>query len=200
MTKFLETQQPTLRETLTLLRTRHLSANKRRDTTAIDVPSAAWLCECCERVQAMRVLELGSGFSTWALRSWQVHHPETEIWTIDDEHRWLETTRSEIAGYGWNLEHIMHLDELLATSCDHAFDVVFVDLDNMRTRLFYAPRIVAWTKPGGIIVFDDWHMPDYRAQMREYMAGRGIAIIEEDATRDPHGRYLAWGQKPGALT
>lgn len=178
---------------LTQLRAEHLALHNRRDTTAIDVPSAVWLCRTIEREQFTRILELGSGFSTWVLRDWQHDHPLVDVWTIDDEQPWLEKTRAEIERRRLPAEHFWTFNGFRALH-NVTFDLVFVDLDNMRTRLTHAEKFIQWTRPGGLLVFDDWHFSDYAAEMTSILAKHGLTVHEAWDTMDRHGRYLAWTQ------
>jgi len=178
-------------DTLRALRERHLSMPKRRDQTAIDVPSAEWLCRACETTEAMDVLELGSGFSSWALRTWQRAHPEVEIWTIDDEEHWLEKTRAELSLLGLRTDHVLPLTELITTVPVPTFDLVFVDLDSPPTRVAHVSWLMQWLRPGGLLVLDDWHMPYYREPMTEALSAHGFVITEHPETKDQWGRFLA---------
>ena len=187
---------------LTDLRAQHLGRNNRRAQTALDVPAAVWLWNACQREHAARVLELGSGFSSWALRHWQHHAAASsqtpEVWTIDDEAKWLETTRLELTELAFSTEHLGAFDDLLSADCDDYFDVVFVDLDNTATRVRHANSFVSWTRPGGMLVLDDWHMAHYREPMTRRLAALGVQVEAVPETTDEWGRYLAVGRKPDA--
>lgn len=183
------------------LRARHLGRNNRRAQTALDVKAAAWLWRACEAELAWRVLELGSGFSSWALRHWQQHTTAVrgwtpQVWTVDDEARWLETTRLELVELGFDTFGVLDFSTVLRSAPDGFFDVVFVDLDNTATRVRHAADFVRWTKPGGLLVLDDWHMPHYREPMLLDLTSRGLVVNEAPETTDEWGRYLAWTRRP----
>ncbi len=191
---------------LTDLRAQHLGRNNRRAQTALDVPAAVWLWNACQRENAQRVLELGSGFSSWALRHWQQRaaverNVMPDVWTIDDEAKWLETTRIELTAQGFATDRLVAFDDLRDWDPREwrphlFFDVVFVDLDNTGTRLAHAERFVSWTKPGGLLVLDDWHMAHYREPMTRRLAALGVAVDALPETTDEWGRYMAVARKP----
>jgi hypothetical protein len=185
----------------------HCGKNKRRDCTAIGVAAAAWVWRACEREQArgaavaFRVLELGSGFSSTVLRLWQQQAPPvTDVWTVDDEARWLATTRIELAGLGLPVDNLWDFAVLLAADpgafAPGCFGLVFVDLDGTGTRVRHAEQFVKWTAPGGLLVLDDWHMAHYREPMTARLAALGLAVVPVPETTDAYGRYLAWARRP----
>lgn len=191
---------------LTDLRAEHLRRNNRRPQTALDVPAAVWLWHACERERATRVLELGSGFSSWTLRHWQRFAGVERggvvpiVWTVDDEPKWLETTRIELLEQGFSRNGMISFDDALSSPlgrpADNQFDLVFVDLDSTATRRRYAEQFVRWVKPGGLLVLDDWHMPHYRGPMTERLAALGMTVEPLPETTDEWGRYMAVGRKP----
>lgn len=189
-----------LRVQLSHLRQRHLAEHGRRDTTAIDVPSATWLCHAIERERATRVLELGSGFSSWALRHWQQSHPSVDVWTVDDEILWLEKTKAELVMLGYRTDHILSFADLLLHHPHESFDLVFVDLDNMETRITHAEQFVRYTRSGGLLVLDDWQMPHYHTPMTIALATCNVFVHAVPESIDPHGRYLAVGRVAEAAT
>lgn len=193
---------------MTDLRAQHLGRNHRRAQTALDVNAAVWLWNACQREKAERVLELGSGFSSWALRHWQQRTAcdrgaMPELWTIDDEAKWLETTRVELIELGFSTDRLADFDTVRqcvpADLYDGYFDLVFVDLDNTGTRIRHADDFLRWTKPGGLLVLDDWHMAHYREPMTRRLAALGMTVVAVPETTDEWGRYLAVGRKPPLL-
>lgn len=193
-----------LQKIITNLRAQHLGRNHRRAQTALDVPASVWLWNACQREDANRVLELGSGFSSWVLRHWQQHaiHERGSapiVWTVDDEAKWLETTRLELVERGFDTSRLASLENAMTDVAVTQFDIVFVDLDNTSTRLRHAADFVRWTRPGGLLVLDDWHMPHYREPMTARLMELGVAVEPLPETTDEWGRYLAFGRKPQTI-
>jgi len=183
---------------LTDLRARHLGRNNRRAQTALDVPASVWLWNACEREKAERVLELGSGFSSWVLRHWQQRATgfmAPEVWTVDDESKWLATTQLELIEQGFTTFRTTEFQNVVLDDPIDYFDLVFVDLDNTATRIRHAADFVRWAKPGGLLVLDDWHMEHYREPMTRRLAALGISVEALPETTDEWGRYLAVGRK-----
>lgn len=186
---------------ITDLRAQHLGRNNRRPQTALDVPASVWLWNACQREKANRVLELGSGFSSWVLRHWQQRATSERgstpsVWTVDDEPKWLETTRLELLERNFDTSRMAHFDTALTDCAVTSFDLTFVDLDNTATRLKHAADFVRWTRSGGLLVLDDWHMPHYREPMTAKLADLGISVEPLPETTDEWGRYMAMGRKP----
>lgn len=189
-----------LRDRLTALRAQHIVRAGRRDETAIDV-RAAWLL--CDRVLAisetrprLRVLDLGSGFSTIVLRYFmQALWPSREsweVWTTDTNWRWLGTTLFELEELGLDTRHMLHhelLMQLPPRLVRGSFDLVFVDLAETSRRIMQIELFQQMRTPHGVVILDDWHMEHYRTQ-----AARGwadYAMRTHEAYGDRHGRYMA---------
>lgn len=189
--------EATIRDRLADLRAYHLTLKNRRDQTAIDLPSALFLLEVCWTERAERVLELGSGFSSWVLREWQRREgPSSEVWTVDDEEPWLLKTVGELKSLKFRTDHCMTYANLQNMPLVEYFDVIFLDMDSTATRVENARKVVEWLKHGGILLMDDWHMEHYRVPMTSALEEMGMGVVAKPGTADQWGRHLAWSRKP----
>ena len=188
---------------LAAMRERHLSRNKRRDTTAMGTEGAIVLLELVARGAAARhpyrVADLGSGFSSAALR-WLATQLPLEVWTVDTSARWLATTQDELRREGLELGRCYEFEPFAATAPAHHFDLLFVDIGPMPFRVGLAAdgSLGRWLAPGGTIVLDDWHTEHYRIAMLPRLEAQGFTVTELPASRDTHGRYLASASRPTA--
>src|SRR5262249_34193548 len=66
---------------------------------AISIRTGAFLRILCEQVQPASILDLGSGFSSFVLRSFAATCGAT-VWTVDDDPAWLERTRAFLTAGG----------------------------------------------------------------------------------------------------
>lgn len=173
---------------------RHFTRHKRQPTRAMGWPATVWLIQSLDYWQADTVLECGSGWSTTALRLWQDAAPGRYVTTTDHKPAWLQLAHMECVMEGLPAERFAVHDDLSRTL---AFDVVFVDLADTPTRFSRIAEFVAWVKPGGWLVLDDWHVGAYAASVSQWMAERGWrAPVKVVATTDEWGRYCAVWRRP----
>lgn len=194
---------------LNSLRAMHLQTNGRRSETACGRPTAELLWRMLETwndaegfaAGAPVILDLGSGYSSLALRAWKFYRePEAEVWTTDTEWRWLGTTIFELECLGYSTEHCLHhalFRQLTDARKRHRFDLIFVDLDRLAERVRQVDLLVECLKPGGRMVLDDWHNATYRQEMTAALAAVGFGVSEETDTKDEFGRFVAVARSYG---
>jgi predicted O-methyltransferase YrrM len=178
----------TLYEQILNLRVQHVRQSHRRDQTAISAHSAAWLCDTLNIFpQLYNVLDLGSGFSTWVLRAFTRAH----IVTVDHSAQWLRHTRNELHALGLPTRDMYELSDFIENHANEKFDLVFVDMGDTALRRQYFEAFLHWTAPGGLLVFDDWHMHHLREPLTIKLQQRGLSVVEIPETLDQYGRFLA---------
>lgn len=194
------------------LRVGHLHVNARRSETACGLQTAIHLWRLCEAMRAeppagapgdVRILDLGSGYSSLVFRAWQHYNcPTAEVWTTDTEWRWLGTTLYEIEHLGFDSRHCLHhalFHQLPLERTGGRFDLIFHDLNGLPERVRQLPNLDRWLAPFGLIVLDDWHAANYRADMTHALAHAGYVIDERvEDTRDEFGRFVAQAWRAGA--
>lgn len=185
---------------LASLRATHVVRAGRRPETAIDVQTAWYLCDRMrawnERQEYVRILDLGSGFSSVVFRWYMTHlrpDPRTwEVWTTDHDWRWLGTALYELEDRGLDTRHMLNHEvftQLPARITHGKFDLVFLDLADTARRVEQTELVQRWRQPRGIVVLDDWHMEHYRELATPKWADYDL-VVREDTT-DQYGRYVA---------
>jgi hypothetical protein len=58
---------------------------------SLELIATLWLL--AEDSGARRIIDLGSGFTSFILRTYAAEHPGVEVWSVDDSAEWLERTR-----------------------------------------------------------------------------------------------------------
>lgn len=195
-----------------LLRADHLARGKRRhahlsrrDETALSWEAAAWIVTQAEVLAEaargrFRVLEAGSGFSTTVLREWQQRTPArvpVEVWTTDLSWPWLGRTAFELELRALSTDHL-HQHEVFdcLPGMTETFDLVLCDLGSTSDRLSRLDRFMHYPRPGGLLVFDDWHMAHYTAAALPRLRKQGFEPVPILETTDHHGRHLAACHRP----
>jgi predicted O-methyltransferase YrrM len=140
------------------------------DPIAVALPLATFLGVLCEQLRPKRILDLGSGFSSYVFRA----HATPEVWSIDQSRAWLDRTRAFLQHHGADGPHLATWDELPSTT---PFDLILQDFATLDTRLRMLDRVVELCRPGGLIVIDDMHVPGYRRATLRALERRRLAFF-----------------------
>ena len=164
---------------------------------AVSLETAAFLYSLSRRLAPRNILDLGSGFSSFALRSYAAEHEDVNVFTVDDDSCWLQKTSNFLAERNLSTKNIMTWAEFLRHSLQPA-DLVFHDLGSMSTRRASLPAALNHCRVGGIIVLDDMHKEEYAPQAEQTLiAGKFHAVDMREYTLDRFGRFCWLATKGG---
>jgi predicted O-methyltransferase YrrM len=144
------------------------------DPIAIARPLATFLGVLCTELSPPRVLDLGSGFSSYAFRA--CSGATAAIWSIDQQRAWLDRTRGFLRRHGADTPHLATWDDFIATS-PAPFDLVLQDFATLDVRLGMLDRVIDLCRPGGLVVIDDMHVPGYRRATLRALDRRGLTYF-----------------------
>jgi predicted O-methyltransferase YrrM len=144
------------------------------DPIAIARPLATFLGVLCTELSPPRVLDLGSGFSSYAFRA--CSGAKAAIWSIDQQRAWLDRTRGFLRRHGADTPHLATWDDFIATS-PAPFDLVLQDFATLDVRLGMLDRVIDLCRPGGLVVIDDMHVPGYRRATLRALDRRGLTYF-----------------------
>jgi len=108
--------------------------------------------------KAKVVVELGAGLSSLMFRQWAAQ-TGARVYSVDTDLKWLKWVGSLLREQGLSDADIHTLDEFRAISTKDMADAVFIDhgVDGSHdTRIRDIPWASDITKPGGILLIDDW--------------------------------------------
>lgn len=169
----------------------HLRKPKRRPNTAIAAAAGVFLWDACEQREVTRVLDLGSGFSTWVLRAWAAEcGREVECVTVDHLEGWLRRTQAEVTEMGWDSSEFYTWEQFLdLVYPDRYFDFIFVDINGgaMRYKEFANYEYLT-----DYMVCDDFQFDHIRESWTARCVQAGFTVVErESETKDQYGRWMA---------
>lgn len=143
----------------------------------------------CKQPQVKRVVDLGSGFSSFALRLFAESH-SINVCSVDDNQAWLEKTRQFLDQHSLNTKELYTWDEFRSKEVE-AFDLVFHDMGNMQTRIEAFSQVMTLGHNATYYIMDDVHKSKYRQQLKAKIeAGQKYQYISlEILTRDSIGRH-----------
>lgn len=156
---------------------------------AISVELASFLLALCWRTHPARVLDTGSGFSSFVLRTYQVDHPDVDVWSVDDDADWLRKTGDFLRAHGLPSMGLVTWEQFQVV--EHGgFNVILHDMGDMVTRRETLPRVLACAMPGGCVVLDDMHVDGYAQSVHEVVEGTAYRVTSlRSLTLDRYGRY-----------
>lgn len=143
----------------------YISRVSTEDST-ISLELTSFLLVMCDVLKPMRILDLGSGFSSFVIRHYMLSaSPKPVVWSTDDTKEWLEKTRSFLNYHNYPSENLV--DWLsFSESNEEKFDLVLHDLgdspESMMVRKVNLKPALSFSKQSGVVVLDDVHMPAYR--------------------------------------
>lgn len=160
---------------------------------AISFELACFLWSLCETTRPRRILDLGSGFSSFVLRRYQLTATaRPEVWSVDESPQWLEKTRAFLDSYDLPDDNLVTLDEFRSSE-SICFDLIFHDLGNPCTRTRVFDEVLALRHPEGLVVLDDVHRPEYLAKVVERLRMHDSLEVYslKGLTLDKYRRYSA---------
>jgi predicted O-methyltransferase YrrM len=163
------------------------------DIMTVSLETAALLRVLCETRAPRRIVDLGSGFSSFVVRQYAAEaSPAPEVWSVDDSPDWLGRTCEYLAAHGLPRDRVSTWPAF-ADAPAGSFDLVLHDLGAPRTRMTALPIALRLAAPeGGIVVIDDMHKAVYRPYARRVVRESGLRYFSaRRLTRDHFGRYAA---------
>jgi len=130
---------------------------------SISLELAAFLDVLCMVRAPRRLLDLGSGFSSFVLRRYALRAgAAAEVQSVDYAVEWLTTTSRYLERHHVDASGLSAWDEF--RSREHApFDLILHDLggfgdDHIGYRLSVLPEVLELLAPRGVLVLDDAHL------------------------------------------
>jgi predicted O-methyltransferase YrrM len=163
---------------------------------AASLELASLLRALCEHRRPQRVVDLGSGFTSYVLRAWAAGEG-VEAWSVDDDEEWLGRTRGFLLGEGLGTDNLLAWPDFLAREPPR-FDLVLHDLGRMSTRVATLPRVLDLAAPAALVVLDDVDKDPYYPALRKELSARGWPRYNlRWRTLDGYGRFAALTVRPG---
>lgn len=165
----------------------------RRPQTCIEPIGMKYLWDKLEELKPETILDLGSGLSSWVIRTWSKDKENVQVISTDLEAKWLNFCVNELQARELSIEN-MFLHEVWEESVKTSrkkYDFIFLDLGDTRARKRRGAVLAGKLKKKGLMVLDDWHMPHYNGEMRDILESAGMTVVDHKETIDRYGRYVA---------
>jgi predicted O-methyltransferase YrrM len=157
---------------------------------AISLELAVFLSVTCDECRPARILDLGSGFSSFVFRTYMLKaSPLPEVWSVDDDAHWLERTRESLVKHDLPTEQLLTWSSFQQRS-PGVFDLILYDLGNMETRKRTLEHVLEYSAEGSVLILDDVQKPEYGSYARKFLKGRQHGLYSlRRYTLDDFGRY-----------
>ncbi len=158
---------------------------------ACSLPIAHYLWNLCEERKPRRLLDIGSGFSSYVLRAWAEANG-AEHWCIDSDAEWLDKTRLFLTAHDLDWHHATTWDRAADWALD-PFDLVFFDVNAIASRSWYLRKALDMVADGGVLIADDAMEPHYHDALTEHASyyRRKCTYADVQVEPDEWGRFPA---------
>jgi predicted O-methyltransferase YrrM len=161
----------------------------------ISLELAAFIDVLCMVRTPRRLLDLGSGFSSFVLRRYaEQAGVSVEVQSTDHASEWLAATRRYLEGHGLGVSGLSTWSDF--RSREHApFDLILLDLgstggDSAGYRLSVLPYVLGLLTPGGVLILDDAHRLAFGRAVRRLVDAHGYRCWSlKRFVQDRFGRF-----------
>ncbi len=156
--------------------------------------------------KAKRILDLGSGFSSYVMRLYAKNSGnDVTVYSIDDDKGWLEKTKIFLDAMQVSTEHVLEWNDF-KKEAPTGFDLISHDLGGLEIRAESLPFVLSLMDKSGIIVLDDMHkargglISGYRAVAIKEVKKSGMLLLSaRKYTLDTINRFCEIAFNPSKL-
>jgi len=160
-----------------------------RADMAASIELAAFMFSICKLNNYTKLLDMGSGLSSFVFRLYAKETPGVKVYSVDDDAAWLEKTRAFLRLHQLDTQNLFTLDQFL-TSKESGFDCILHDLNFVEVRINYVDHLIKLIDKDGLLVLDDVHKPDYMyAALKVLSKTKAKVYTLKPVTIDGYGRF-----------
>ena len=158
----------------------------------ISLQTACFLFIFAESLGASRILDLGSGFSSFVFRflaQKYSHSRNIMVCSVDDNPYWLEKTAQFLKTHNLKTSGLLKWDKFREQSLN-TWDLIFYDLGNMDTRIKNISLIFKLIYNSTVIILDDLHKKRYNKMVKKEVKKYNLKLFSlRPYTLDEYGRF-----------
>jgi predicted O-methyltransferase YrrM len=177
---------------------RQYTAETSSPVAAISRELAAFLQLVCEHSRPQVVLDLGSGFSSYVLRRYQLSH-EVDVYSVDDDPLWLDRTKAFLDSHNLPTGNLYLWDDLLRSDVRLQADLILYDLGDSKKRVRCFEHLLKFAAPKAQIIIDDVHKRNIREAAMDWIREHGFRYVDlAPYTKDSYRRFQWFITTPAA--
>jgi len=160
-----------------------------RADMAASLELATFMFTLCKENHYTKLLDMGSGLSSFVFRLYAKETPGVVVYSVDDDSVWLEKTKDFLRKHQLSTERIEILEKFLISE-ETNFDCILHDLNFVEVRINYIEWILKIMKRNGLVIFDDVHKPDYLFALLNKLKNNDVKMYDVKAiTVDHYERF-----------
>jgi predicted O-methyltransferase YrrM len=157
---------------------------------AMSFELAIFVLALCEITKPKKILDLGSGFSSFCFRYWiKKYSPDSKVLSVDDAAEWLDKTREFLLRNNIHGDQLITWDELLQDEYGK-FDLVFYDFGSFPVRKDSLNKVLDFASQSSMVILDDMHSAEYGLHVKKTIKERNLDSFSlRRYTNDKFTRY-----------
>jgi predicted O-methyltransferase YrrM len=158
---------------------------------AISLRLATAMLVLCDLSKPARLLDIGSGFSSYALRLWATRNG-SEVTSVDDDPDWLRRTKGYLEASSLPVSNLITWDAF-AKDVHDPFDFILHDIgSDMEYRRAMLAPVLTHAATNSLVVLDDMHKHGNERHARRVLSDRGFEIYSLRAHTLDYINRFAW--------
>ena len=157
---------------------------------AMSFELAIFTLALCGITKPKKILDLGSGFSSFCFRYWiKNYSPNSEVLSVDDATEWLDKTREFLLRNNLSGDKLITWDELVEGKHGQ-FDLVFYDFGTFPVRENSLGMVLDFVSRPAMVILDDMHSAEYGLHVKKTLKQRKMEYFSiRRFTNDKFTRY-----------
>lgn len=171
-----------------------------RYTTTVSTPVAAISLELasllfflCERHKPRVILDLGSGFSSYVFRKWQLESGvNCRVLTVDGDASWLARTRLFLEEERLPTKDLLEWSVFLELNRAMKADLILHDIFHESMRAATLPDLVDFMRPGTFLIVDDMQKTPIRQSAEAFVSQHDLSYLDLSPISMDHYKRYQW--------
>lgn len=159
---------------------------------AISLELSVFCILMCDMMRPQKILDLGSGFSSYIFRSLpsiigEGYQPV--IWSVDDSPEWINETKTFLASHDIPSDSVITWDAFVQKNLG-PFNFMLYDLGGFEFRKENLNQIIKLCDKNGMIIFDDMHSAEFGRYLNKTLKKTNCTYFDvRYYSKDKFGRY-----------
>lgn len=159
---------------------------------AMSLELAYFIMNYCIKYKPTRLLDLGSGFSSFVFRLFQNNFKEMDIivYSVDDNDKWLLKTKDYLNKHSLKIDNLHNLEDFKNLNLKEYFDLILLDLNFVEIRKEYLNFSMNLISEKGLLIVDDVHKVEFLREVKKAAKINEFKLSNiKTLTIDKLGRY-----------